>query len=313
MNNNQSTSTKNKEPLVSIVIGNYNYESFIKEAINSALEQTYKNVEIIVVDDGSTDSSREVIKTYGDKVVPVFKENGGQPSNYNAGFEKSTGEIICFLDSDDLFLPDKVERIVDVFRSSEDIGWCFHSIQLIDENKNQLSATTTKDYITRECDFRSILKKGKIPPSLPSNSALCFRRSILKDILPMPTTKAITGSDHYLKFMAVAISKGFILREALTLQKIHSSNMGTLRSDIQHIRVREYIFTAKWIRQEFPEFIKFSNKLIAVASGINLRTDSNNPLNEELLEEYLISCSTFERLEIRLRAIYYFLKTLIYS
>src|SRR5687768_9956304 len=85
---------------VSIVINNFNYGEFLGEAIESALQQTYAPVEVIVVDDGSTDSSRQVISDFS-SVIPVLKSNGGQGSAMNAGFRVSTGAIICFLDSDD--------------------------------------------------------------------------------------------------------------------------------------------------------------------------------------------------------------------
>src|SRR5687767_6151914 len=86
-------------PLVSIIIDNYNYARFLPAAIDSALGQTYPNTEVIVVDDGSTDTSREVIRSYGGRVVPVLKENGGMMSAYNAGFSVSRGEVVVFLDS----------------------------------------------------------------------------------------------------------------------------------------------------------------------------------------------------------------------
>lgn len=67
--------TDKKLPLVSIIINNYNYGRFLREAIDSALNQTYPHVEVIVVDDGSTDGSQEIITSYGDRVIPVLKEN----------------------------------------------------------------------------------------------------------------------------------------------------------------------------------------------------------------------------------------------
>src|SRR5579872_6996796 len=100
------------EPCVTVLINNYNYGRFLREAIDSALKQTYKNIEVVVVDDGSTDESREIIRGYGDRVVPVFKANGGQASAFNEGISASRGEIICFLDSDDIFHPTKVEKVV---------------------------------------------------------------------------------------------------------------------------------------------------------------------------------------------------------
>jgi glycosyltransferase involved in cell wall biosynthesis len=69
-----------QHPLVSILINNYNYGRFLTEAIDSALNQTYSNIEVIVVDDGSTDNSQEIIKSYQDKIIPILKPNGGQAS-----------------------------------------------------------------------------------------------------------------------------------------------------------------------------------------------------------------------------------------
>jgi len=103
-----------QKPFVSIIINNYNYDRFLAEAIDSALNQTYPNTEVIVVDDGSTDGSRDIISGYGSQIIPVLKSNGGQASSLNEGFEASQGEIICFLDSDDLFHDNKVEKVVDL-------------------------------------------------------------------------------------------------------------------------------------------------------------------------------------------------------
>src|SRR4051812_16040279 len=94
-----------RAPWASIIINNYNYGHFLRDAIDSALAQTYPCTEVIVVDDGSTDDSREVIAGYGQRVTAVFKENGGQASAFNAGFAASRGEVVVFLDADDTLLP----------------------------------------------------------------------------------------------------------------------------------------------------------------------------------------------------------------
>src|SRR5260370_24940072 len=83
-----------KARLASIVINNYNYAGFLREAIDSALNQTCRDTEVLVVDDGSTDGSRQVITGYGDRIVPVFKDNGVQTSSLNAVFRISPGQVI---------------------------------------------------------------------------------------------------------------------------------------------------------------------------------------------------------------------------
>ena len=88
--------------LVSIIINNYNYARFLRAAIDSALGQSYASIEVLVVDDGSTDQSRAIIDSYGDRVKSILKKNGGQASALNAGFAQCQGDIVIFLDADDV-------------------------------------------------------------------------------------------------------------------------------------------------------------------------------------------------------------------
>src|SRR6478735_6102551 len=99
-------------PLASVIINNYNYADYLHQAINSALQQDYSNTEVLVVDDGSTDQSRDVIFGYGSRVTPIFKSNGGQASALNAGAAASRGDIVLFLDADDVLLPSAVTNVV---------------------------------------------------------------------------------------------------------------------------------------------------------------------------------------------------------
>jgi glycosyltransferase involved in cell wall biosynthesis len=90
------------KPLVSIVVNNFNYGRFLRQSIESALAQDHPRTEVIVVDDASTDGSVEIIRSFGDRIVPVCQErNGGQAAALNAGFAASRGELIIFLDADD--------------------------------------------------------------------------------------------------------------------------------------------------------------------------------------------------------------------
>lgn len=111
--------------LVSIIIPNRDYGRYLREAVDSALGQTYEPVEVIVVDDGSTDESRSVIRSYGGKVQAVLQANLGAPGARNAGISRAAGEFLVFLDADDSLLPDAVESLLQGFRDFPDSGIVF--------------------------------------------------------------------------------------------------------------------------------------------------------------------------------------------
>jgi glycosyltransferase involved in cell wall biosynthesis len=131
-------SMSSDSPLVTILINNYNYGQYLRQSIDSALKQTWTRCEVVVVDDGSTDDSASIIESYGGSVVPVLKANGGQGSAFNAGFEASLGEIVCFLDSDDVFLPEKVECVVEAWRRNQDAGLIYHQLFFMDQCGQQV-------------------------------------------------------------------------------------------------------------------------------------------------------------------------------
>jgi glycosyltransferase involved in cell wall biosynthesis len=163
-------------PFVSILINNYNYGRFLGDAIRSALGQSYANLEAVVVDDGSTDNSVETTQAFGDVVHLIAKENGGQASAFNAGFAASRGEIICLLDSDDEFLPGKVERIVEVFRQNPEIGWCFENLKLFRDSKSE-RISRDRYFAPESVDARESMLSGVFPANIDSaSSGLSFSR-----------------------------------------------------------------------------------------------------------------------------------------
>ena len=103
------------DPLVSIIINNYNYGRYIRQAIESALSQTHKNVELIIVDDGSTDESRCIIEEYKDRAIVIAKQNGGQASAFNVGIMEAKGDFILLLDSDDYLFPEAAQVCIEEF------------------------------------------------------------------------------------------------------------------------------------------------------------------------------------------------------
>jgi glycosyltransferase involved in cell wall biosynthesis len=295
------------ERLASIVINNYNYGRFLTDTIDSALEQTYPHTEVIVVDDGSTDDSRKLIAGYGNRIIPVLKENGGQASAFNAGFAASRGEIICFLDSDDIFLPEKVAEVMGAFERHRDIGCCFHPLRLVDNDTGTLLQVSDESP-SREWDLRSHMKKGKLPElgfTAPATSGLCFTRSHLQQILPMPEASSVSISDNYVKFVSYTLSKGFFLNKDLALQRIHANNRYALRDDNQRLAARIRVLTAYWMRIKVPSSVRFTNKVLAAGIGGYWRTGGVEPDYKGVVKSYLSSVTVLERLEIVSRALYH--------
>ena len=128
-------------PLISIIIPVYNGENYIKDSINSALNQTYKNIEIIVVDDGSIDNTSNIVKTFSNKVIYLYKDNGGVSSALNLGIKKSSGKYISWLSHDDLYLNNKIEEQVNELNKLEDKNTIIYSgYEVINENNDLISA-----------------------------------------------------------------------------------------------------------------------------------------------------------------------------
>lgn len=112
-------------PKVSVIIPTYNRADFIEDAVESVLCQTYKDFEIIIVDDGSTDNTKDMLQKFHNKIRYIYKSNGGVASARNAGIKHAQGIYIAFLDSDDLWLPERLQFGVQALESDKDIGLIF--------------------------------------------------------------------------------------------------------------------------------------------------------------------------------------------
>lgn len=132
----------NQQPLVSIVIPVYKGANYLAEAIDSALNQTYNNIEILVVNDGSPDDgeTEKVALSYGDKIRYIYKENGGVSSALNAGIREMKGEYFSWLSHDDLYEPTKIQKQVELIQNENDIILC--SGKLMDEKCNPMPYRT---------------------------------------------------------------------------------------------------------------------------------------------------------------------------
>jgi glycosyltransferase involved in cell wall biosynthesis len=293
------------KPFVSVVINNFNYGHFVADAIGSTLSQTYDQVEVIVVDDGSTDHSRAIIGTYGKDIQTVFKQNQGQASAFNAGFERSCGEVICFLDADDLFLPNKVERIVEAYSDSE-VDWCFHPVQPVDALAQPIRGSFDIRYADGRYDFRRKYRHGKPIFWAPPTSGLTFRRRLLKKLLPMPLHIRIT-SDNYLTFCTPAFAPGFYISECLSLQRIHGANAYTAKED-PLLKATVQMFIAIGMHDAQPELTRLANRLFA--NALAERWNAGADLQEcwDQLRRYLNGCGIAERAEVCARMTYRILR-----
>jgi glycosyltransferase involved in cell wall biosynthesis len=176
-------------PLVSVLTGNYNYASFLGEAIESVVAQTYTKFEMIVCDDGSTDKSVEVVEEYvkrDPRVRLIRQQNGGQASAWNTAYRESRGEIICFLDADDRYLPEKLKTVVEAFQSEPDSGFAgdrMHRIDIVGR-RNGILPLTADPPSGWYGPF--VLRFGVCPPALNFGSALSLRKEVSELIFPLP-------------------------------------------------------------------------------------------------------------------------------
>ena len=120
------------DPLVSAIINTYNYGRFVGEAVESVLAQDYRQdrMEIIVVDDESTDDTRARMAEFGDRIRYFRVRHGGQAAALNFGIGKASGDIVAFLDADDVWQPNKVRRAVEAFRAHPEAGMVYHAFEL---------------------------------------------------------------------------------------------------------------------------------------------------------------------------------------
>ena len=118
-----------KKPLVTVIIAVYNCEKYLAQAIESVLAQTYKAIEIIIIDDGSTDGSAEVAKSFLPQIKYYFQENSGPGAALNLGISLSQGILIAFLDSDDLWVADKLSYQMRAFESNPDLEAVFGHVR----------------------------------------------------------------------------------------------------------------------------------------------------------------------------------------
>jgi len=161
---------------VSVIIPTYNCVNYLLSAMESVFAQTYQDFEVIVVDDGSTDGTREVLSPYTDKIKYIYQENRGVSSARNRGVRESVGEYIAFLDADDVWVgEDKLSIQVDVLERNEKVGLVYGKMAMVDSSGKQYGIKPEK---TVGPTFKELIETGgHIPTSTVLVRKKCFEKA----------------------------------------------------------------------------------------------------------------------------------------
>lgn len=206
-------------PTVSVIIPTYNYGSFIGEAIESVLAQTFPVSEIIVVDDGSSDNTEEVVGKFGNKVKYIKQKNGGVGLARNTGVKHSTGEFIAFLDADDIWLPHKLERQIQLVQNDEEIGLVTTGLREFDA-----SGKTVGEYQNGQngwCAENILLSEPVVGPP----STFLLKRGVFEKVNGFDETKDMHPAEDWEFCYRVAREfKLAYLPELLVEYRYHGNN-----------------------------------------------------------------------------------------
>jgi hypothetical protein len=212
------------QPLVTVLIDTYNHARFIEEAITSVIQQdfSFSDMEILVVDDGSTDRTPEIVRKFAPRVRLIRKKNGGQASAFNAGIPEAQGEIVAFLDGDDWWARDKLSRVAGVMSADPALGIVGHGIVIVHRDGREQSETLREGY-----RFQANTAEGarlfRLRRSFLGTSRMTIRADLLRRIGPVPEA-LVVEADEYLFTLAAALGAAEVLKEPLTYYRLHDAN-----------------------------------------------------------------------------------------
>ena len=214
---------------ISVVIINFNYAKYLKKAIDSVLDQDYHDVQLIIVDDASTDTSREIIAEYEDRILPVYHPvNRGHGAGFNSGYSVSEGQLVKFLDADDFLLPGALKAIAEWYQP--DIAQYQYLMQLVDGQGvpydvfpayGPMDAGDLSAQLRRTGAYRTTLTSG-----------LVFSRSALDAVMPMDPERFRQGGDGYLTAVVPLYGRVASIDAFVAAYRQHGDNHSSFAYDV---------------------------------------------------------------------------------
>jgi hypothetical protein len=211
---------------VDIVINNHDYGAYLEDAIESARGQTYGNVNVVVVDDGSTDDSRALLAEQGDDVTVVLKENGGQASALNAGMERCGGDVVVFLDADDTLHPEAAARVAAAFAADDAVSKVQYRMDVIDAVGHATGEIKPPLHLPLPAgDLERVELAYPFDLVWLATSGNAFRAEAVRRILPIPEDSyPICGADWYLVHLTTLLGRVVSLDSVGASYRVHGAN-----------------------------------------------------------------------------------------
>ncbi|KVK83877.1 glycosyl transferase [Burkholderia ubonensis] len=205
---------------LTIAICNYNHAAYLRDAIDSALAQTASGVRTLVVDDGSTDASRDIIASYGERITAVFQTNGGQVSAYNRALEHVASRYVIFLDADDVLYPDAVRHVLDAFAAGGHVK-VHYRLDVLTHDGATTGVTVPQSVVDADCG--RLLRAGWLYPS-PPGSGNAYAVAALRRLFPVPVNADNRhGADFYAIYGSALLGSVYMIDRPLGGYRAHQS------------------------------------------------------------------------------------------
>jgi glycosyltransferase involved in cell wall biosynthesis len=231
--------------LVSVIIPNFNYGKYISQAIDSVLAQDYKEIEIIVVDDGSTDNSLDILSAYNSKIIVIKNSNWGAPIARNFGLMRATGDLIAYLDADDYWLPTKISKQLEFMeKTNVDLVYC-QMVTLNDAGEINLPSTKPKSG-----DFRRDFRKNPTSTPFAPSAVLMTRRLVALAGIWDSSMKSPSEDFDYFRRCA-KFTKFTAIDDAMVIHRDHP--MSLTSSSLEKYFLDNQLAVRKMFSDEYPE------------------------------------------------------------